>query len=323
MTTIPFARRAAILALLGTATSPLLAGCASARPAALPGGSAPGVTTAAASPAAESDAFSRTVPTPDAHPGEEPAWTYHALAFLWVPGIKGKAGKGDAVGKPDVSVSDTADVLKNTLERALLTHVEARTDGWGLFGEIIALKLEDDESETKVFGPVKLPNGKVVAPRRTARLETEATLEMALVEAGATLDLTGDLVAEERTDARIEALVGARYYDVELDLEFNDRRLSGEGNDWIDGFVGARASVLIDDKWDVVLRGDIGGGGVGTSSDVAWRATGMVRYHAWERVSLFAGWHTLDVDNERGSGASKQVFDLRLSGPILGFTYDF
>ena len=70
-------------------------------------------------------------------------------------------------------------------------------------------------------------------------------------------------------------------------------------------------------------RHDVGGGGVGTSSDVAWRATGLVRYRPWDRVAVFAGWNVLDVDMKRGSGASKQVFDLRLSGPVLGVTYDF
>ncbi len=322
-TIIPCARRLVGAALVATAAPLFLAGCASPRPTSPPPAAAPGVTIAPAPRSDVTDAWASTIPAPDADPGASPEWTFHSLAFLWVPSVKGKAGRGADVSKSDVSVSDMADVLKSNLERALLAHVEARTDRWGLFGEIIALELEDDASTTTVLGPRKLPNGIIVAPKRRLTVETEGTLKMSLAELGATFDLTGDLVSDERTDARIEALVGARYYDVEIDIDINRKRLSNANDDWLDGFVGARASVLIDHDWDVLLRGDVGGFGIGTSSDFAWRATAIVRYRPLERVGIFAGWHILDIDWNRGSGANEAIFDLRMSGPVLGFTYDF
>ncbi len=337
MNTIHLARRLALAALVVSATPFLPAGCASAQPASLPPSAVPGVTTTAGGacrprpgvrPAAQTgtsalEAATADMPAPDAAPTEASAWTYQALAFLWVPGVKGKAGRGGAIGKSDVSVSDMADVLKNTLERALLTHVEARTDGWGLFGEIIALKLEDDASTTKVAGPVKLPNGRVVAPKRSIEIDTEAVLKMTLAEVGVSINIADALLRDAGSNVRLEALIGARYYDLELDIELNDQRITGDGEDWLDGFVGARARIQFDEEWNATLRADIGGFDIGTSSHRTWRAAALVRYQPWESVGIFAGWNHIDIDWDRGSGANKAVFDIRMSGPILGVTYDF
>jgi hypothetical protein len=326
---VPVTRFASRVALLATMTSVLMAGCASARLAPLPMSTPQGIPIdgACRAPPRRStpreDSSINGLSAPGEAPDEASAWTYHALAFLWVPGVKGEAGRGDAVSKSDVSVGDMADVLKNTLERALLTHVEARTDGWGLFANVIALELEDDSSTTRVFGPVKLPNGRVVAPRRTIDVKTDATLKMTIAEVGASLDLTDELMGDDGSPMRVEALVGARYYDMGLDLELNHQTVTDDGEDWVDAFVGARTNIKINDAWDLNVRGDVGGFGIGTSSDRAWRATGLVRYQPWERTAIFAGWNHLDIDWDRGSGASEAVFDMRFSGPILGFTYDF
>ena len=170
---------------------------------------------------------------------------------------------------------------------------------------------------------MKLPNGRVVAPKRSIDVETETVLKLTLAEVGVSVNVADALLRDAESNLRLEALIGARYYDVDLDVEVNNERITGNGEDWIDGFVGARAGIRLDDEWDATLRADIGGFDIGTSSHRAWRATAVVRYQPWENVGMFAGWNHLDIDWDRGSGANKAVFDIRLSGPILGLTYDF
>ena len=89
--------------------------------------------------------------------------------------------------------------------------------------------------------------------------------------------------------------------------------------------LGALNAVVLDEDrvWALHVRGDVGGLGIGTSSDLAWRATGMLHFRPWENASIFAGWHVLDIDKERGSGSNRALFDVRLAGPVLGFVYEF
>ena len=66
-----------------------------------------------------------------------------------------------------------------------------------------------------------------------------------------------------------------------------------------------------------------GGGGIGESSKIATRYVGMLRWGPTERFSVLLGWNHLDNDWSQGSGASEAAWNLRLSGPVIAFAYDF
>ncbi len=66
-----------------------------------------------------------------------------------------------------------------------------------------------------------------------------------------------------------------------------------------------------------MAQADIGGFGVG--SDLTWSILGTVNYILTDNWSVSAGYKHLSVDYD-GDG---YVFDVDLSGPVLGLTYRF
>ena len=115
----------------------------------------------------------------------------------------------------------------------------------------------------------------------------------------------------------LDALGGFRYASMDVDLDFPGPLPSvNQGKGWIDPFVGGRWLWEISEKWNLILRGDIGGFGVG--SDLTWNLVGLIDFQPWKYVSLFGGYRVLYQDFEDGSGADKFKFDATMHGPVLG-----
>ena len=95
------------------------------------------------------------------------------------------------------------------------------------------------------------------------------------------------------------------------------------GDDWVDPFVGLLYYGPINDKWSLLVRGDIGGFGVG--SDLARRFNVGVTYKItrnWEAAFMYK---ILDMDYENHSETSLDYYkwDGTESGLLLGVGYHF
>jgi hypothetical protein len=86
--------------------------------------------------------------------------------------------------------------------------------------------------------------------------------------------------------------------------------------DWIDPIVGARMQYDLTPRLGLILKGDVGGFGVG--SDCAWSAAALAKYQLCDHWSLTGGYKVLDVDYDNGKGGA---FDARMSGPIAAIEY--
>ncbi|MBW1817507.1 MAG: hypothetical protein JRJ60_10130, partial [Deltaproteobacteria bacterium] len=86
-----------------------------------------------------------------------------------------------------------------------------------------------------------------------------------------------------------------------------------------DPLIGGRYLWKMADKWTMILRGDIGGFGIG--SDFAWQAVGMIDFQPWKHVSFIAGYRALDMDYESGSGLDAFKYDVLMHGPVLGINF--
>ncbi len=144
-------------------------------------------------------------------------------------------------------------------------------------------------------------------------------------------------VAESSLDARSAGtntrnvafylLAGGRYTSLNVDMDLSVGPAAGsfgESKDWVDPFVGGRAIVDLTDRVVLVVRGDIGGFGVG--SDFTWHTLGMLGY----RFELFgaeatalAGYRALYQDYDSGSGANEFRWDLTIHGPIFALNFNF
>ena len=127
-----------------------------------------------------------------------------------------------------------------------------------------------------------------------------------------------DVYSDDRS--RITASGGARYWDVE-----NEFRLSGGlvnidatvGETWIDPLVGIGGVYDLGDGFLLQGYADIGGFGVG--SDLTWSVLGLVGYRITDSTTALLGWRHLAVDYEDGGF----LFDVGLSGPVLGVSFTF
>ncbi len=76
---------------------------------------------------------------------------------------------------------------------------------------------------------------------------------------------------------------------------------------------------------DIILRGDVGGFGVG--SQFSWNALAAYSFVFGKRdgvtYSGLLGYRALSADYEQGSGRTQYVYDVVMHGPVTGLTIGF
>ena len=111
----------------------------------------------------------------------------------------------------------------------------------------------------------------------------------------------------------LDFVFGLRYTDQETKVEPTPVNIS---QSWTDPIVGMRWWWSFADRWSLIVRGDIGGFGVG--SDLTWQALGVVDWQPFKNVSFAGGYRALYQDYEDGSGPSLFKYKATLHGPLLG-----
>ncbi len=119
-------------------------------------------------------------------------------------------------------------------------------------------------------------------------------------------------------DYGFEVLGGVRYMDVAIDRTEEGEPESSGSENWIDPIVGARYAYEFVENTRFILRGDVGGFGVG--SDFSWNAFVGVDYFA-VNVAFFVGYRAWGVNYSTGSGDDLFKYDLIQSGLGFGMTF--
>jgi hypothetical protein len=117
---------------------------------------------------------------------------------------------------------------------------------------------------------------------------------------------------------RVDAFAGARYYILDLGLDFRPGLLDATSTEtdaeWVDAVIGVRIQGLLGKYWAPSLLADVGTGGPHRS----WQGVASFGYRiSWGELS--AGWRYLKVKYETSDAKA----DLALSGPILGILFRF
>lgn len=140
--------------------------------------------------------------------------------------------------------------------------------------------------------------------------------------------------------AALDVLGGGRYWYQEVNLSAalnlnlpgpgiivdGNRVIAKSGSiDWFDPFVGARLRYQPAPGQEVVVRGDIGGFGVG--SDLSWHviatSTWQIQKTATHSIDAYIGYKAMSVDYTQGAGTDKYEFDVLSHGPVSGMTVRF
>jgi len=247
----------------------------------------------------------------DAHPPVSDVWEFSVAPYLWLSGLDGTVAAKGVESEFDVPFSDIIDVL----DFAFFGQAEARRGKLSFTGALAYAKLSTDSA--RATGSI-LPN----APPGDLRVDT--VVDILTVEAAANYEVASAPVFGDGRRIALDVRAGFRAWwlenDVEAELDPGSplapfKRKFHENGGWVDLVIGARVRAQPTEKIGLVLSGDVGGFGIGSSSKLTWSAAAFGTYQITEHWQLAAGWRGIDVDQD-----TADVFE---SGPLIGAVYRY
>jgi hypothetical protein len=216
-----------------------------------------------------------------------------AAVYGWVFGMDGTLGVGARTVNVDMSVQDAFDLLSD-LKGAAMLHLEG---GYGSFGVILDL----------LYMELAPSGDNVQVSSKT--IFAEALGLYRVVDTGR---CAGGIF--------FDVLAGARYYRFRNEVQITTLDITSYrgSTTWYDLVVGARAGVQLLDCLGVWVRSDVGGFGIGESSDRAYNLIAGFDLQCSECVFLAGGYRWLKIDRTSGAGTDRRVIDVTMSGPFLG-----
>jgi hypothetical protein len=218
---------------------------------------------------------------------DQDGWRFGGAAYLWAAGVEGTSAAGDDI---DVSFSD----LLDDLDGGLMGVLSAQKDRWTLLADIIYLSIHQEASSTANF--IGIP----------VKLDVDVKLKGFV----STLGVAYRVVDDERTS--LDLLAGARYFNLDLDLEteVGGRKTKySDSEDVLDGIIGAQVLFDISEKWYLSCYADVGTG----DSKLTWQVWPGVGYR-FENVDVVAGYRHLEWETDGGD----TIDDINFNGPMLG-----
>jgi hypothetical protein len=222
---------------------------------------------------------------PAAQEAERPSWRFTFTPDLWASALTGRAGFGPAVGEVDLSFGDILDHF----DIGVMGLFEARRYPWVIRTDLFYVSLSDDRA---IF-----PDG-------------SGTLEVGMDEFMLQPELGYTILS--RPWGGIDALIGVRYWDLNVDVTTASQDVTG-AQSWVDGTAGAALRYQPAERWRLFAKLDAGTGG----SDFTWQGLGGAGYDLGRCCTLIAAYRYLDVDYEKEGGL---VYDVHMHGPAVGVT---
>lgn len=229
-------------------------------------------------------------------------WSGQATLYGWLPGIQGAQERQD--GSPIVDLDGAS--LFDALEGFFFGTFEARKGKVGVFVDLAYANLGMDGSATGTIIPGANP--------ANAAIDTKFLMSTAAVA----------YRFHDDGSRWVDAYGGLRYFDVETDfalsvpgIGFSATRSADAS--WVDGIVGIRGHMPIGGRFAVTGLADVGGFGIGSSSDLSWQVIGTLDYSFSEKFIGRLGYRYLSIDKT----SSSLSMDIEMFGPMIGLTWAF
>ena len=216
-------------------------------------------------------------------------WAWSVTPYVWATRVTMDTGV-DQIG----GVVEFDDILDD-LDFALQVHVEARKDRFGLLLDFTNLQ----SSGRKTHGS----------------LEIDTDVSTFIIEAGATYALSDD-------PRHLELLAGIRSFAIDLEVELESTgpvafyQRESEKETLVDAMIGLRYIWPLNDKFTFAVRGDVATG----DTDFTWNAAATLLYQVRENRTLQLAYKHLDVGLDEVGHLDPEI---EMSGPAIGFTYQF
>jgi len=230
-------------------------------------------------------------------------WIVQVTPYLWAAGISGDVSPFRAA--PTIHVKKSFPETMEDLNFGGFLNFWARRDVYVFSGDVMYSNSTGAKA-TRVL-PNLFPGG------------LEISGELDSIQFNTTAQVGYRLI--DTPEFSFDALAGGRYWYLSNEVTIKTNVLGSisrkESVNWIDPVIGARAFYNITDKLSVLGQADIGGFGAG--SKLTWSVFGTVNYTFNQNWTLSAGYKHLAVDYDKND----YVFDIEMSGPVLGVTYRF
>jgi hypothetical protein len=233
--------------------------------------------------------------------GQPDHWEVNVAPYLWAAGLYGDVTVRGVTASPDASFIDILESSDSLF--GLQGHVEVRRGPFGGFADVFYMKLGVDDA---------------------GRTQADIENRMWLVEFGLQYRVLETTGAEGRGGIALDVYAGGRYSDMEIDIDTRGAPSVNQSADWLDPIVGGQVNFGVTERFFILIRGDVGGFGVG--SDFAWSALGLLGYR-WQGAGLewavLAGYKALGQDYTSDAGARRFQWDTTMHGPIVGLNVRF
>jgi hypothetical protein len=163
-----------------------------------------------------------------------------------------------------------------------------------------------------------------------ADLTEDASGKNGILNGSATLkQFLWELEGLYRINPWLELGAGARINNITASAEINVitpgggiKMSSSKSNTWVDPLLVARLKKVINEKWLIQLRADIGGFGVG--SQFAWQLQPDIFYRASKLLEFGLGYRIISMDyNNDNGGGDRFVYDMDEYGPQIRIGFNF
>lgn len=259
------------------------------------------------------------------------AWRFRATAYAWLINTSGNAtARGQTT---DFNANFVQLIQKSDSLIGWMSYFEADKGKVGVYADFVWTKLGFSNSTASYRNPI---GGLQLSSVANQAL----TFSMTIVEVGGVYEVVR-WPGSGSSFTAVDALLGFRYWNNSVDMTFDRSgtvdfsRLGFEvsrsfaighsGNiDWIDPIIGFRVRHQFTPNQELLVRGDIGGFGLG--SQFAWQAVAGYSY-AWQfdgyALAGLIGYRALSTSYTAGYGTDTRGIDVLLHGPIIGVSLRF
>jgi hypothetical protein len=234
--------------------------------------------------------------------------TFESFVYVWGEGMYGDADTPRGETSTDVPFSDLIDHANV----AVMARGRLESGRFSLVGDVEYTDLESDRRSRTIR----------LGPQGGLKVSGDAKLK-AKTWVG---DLSAGYLLFDLEDVRLspsaELYAGARYWSFSSEL---DAHVGGNDFDvdetetWVDGLVGARIGLDLSPTVVFGVQGDVGGFGVGASSDFSWMQMTSLTWAFSDTWRLHLAYKFMGFERENGEVEIKQQF----RGPVLGVSHRF
>jgi hypothetical protein len=220
-------------------------------------------------------------------------WKNFFAVYGWPQSIKGDFKVKGVDTNVDVPFSDIVDKIRF----CFMGHYEGFKGHWGVWLDVSYAQLETSSEH---------PGGPLPGKRQFKA--NQGVVELAIPYRFAWNPVVADV------------FVGGRYSGMYTEVGIPSLALKTDSTvQWVDPFVGARVFIPLSKQWYLGLRGDIGGFGIGNSSDLALNGSISINWQINHLISLHAGYRAYYLKYTLG----EVEWNATQYGPWLGLGFTF